>query len=210
MSDIAKYPDPQGMIARVRSRLPKDCSVRKSQYCDYVIAQRLQGIPYHAIEKWLGEKGKEHRIPQATLWRNFRATKIRIELPYAEELAEQWGGSIDMDLARELTRQILTQRRRVDHMVVQEAKKRDQAPLYTNRLIRAEMETLNNLIANLHKMMKSPMEAAEERAKAAGLLKKVTGEMDMTEEGENALVEMILSGALKLGGTDEGSPSKPS
>lgn len=210
MADIAKYPDPQGMIARVRSRLPKDCSVRKSSYCDHIIAQRLQGIPYHAIEKWLSEKGKESRISAATIWRNFKATKIRITLPYAEELAEQWGGTIDMDLARELTRQVLTQRQRVDHMVVQEAVKRRTAPLYTNKYIRAEMETLNNLIANLSKMMKNPVEAADERIKAAGMLKKVVGDMDMTEEAEASLVEMILSGALTLGGTDEGSPSKPS
>lgn len=203
---VARYPDPQGMISRVRARLPRNSSVRMSQFCDHIIAMRLQGVPYHGIEKWLQSKGKEFRIPAATIWRNFKATKIKIVLPYAEELAEKWGGGIDIDLARELSRQILVQRNRVDHMVIQEAEKRKTSPMFTNKLIRAEMETLNNLIHSMTMMLKSPMEAADERARAESLLKKVGGELELNEAAQNTLVDMILSGDLKIGGGDEPKP----
>lgn len=208
MTDIARYPDPQGMISRVKARLPKNCSVKMSPYCDYIIAQRLQGVPYQAIEKWLKERGQDFRIPAATIWRNIRATKIRINLPYAEELAEQWGGQIDLDLARELSRQILVQRQRVDHMVQQEADKRKSMPTFTNKLIRAEMETLNSLIHSLAGMLKNPMAAAEERAKADALVRKLGDGMDMTPEAEGVLTEMILSGGLKIASEQNPLPLK--
>lgn len=195
---IAKFPDPQGMISRIKARLPKNCSVKMSPYVDYILAQRMQGVPYQAIEKWLKERGTEFRIPAATIWRNIKATKIRINLPYAEELAEQWGGQIDLDLARELSRQILVQRQRVDHMVQQEVEKRKSMPTYTNKWIRAEMETLNSLIHGLAAMLKSPMAAAEERAKADALVKKLGDGLQMDEATEKVLVEMILSGGLKV------------
>lgn len=210
MSDriIAKFPDPQGMIARVKARLPKNCAVKMSPYCDYVIAQRMQGIPYESIEKWLKERGPEFRISAATIWRNFKATKIKINLPYAEELAEKWGGQIDLDLARELSRQVLVQRQRIDHMVQIEAEKRKSTPTFTNKLIRAEMETLNSLIHSLASMMKSPGDAVSERAAAEARLKKLGEGMEISEEAEKKLVDMILSGAVKVGGDEIPIPIK--
>jgi hypothetical protein len=69
-----KLPDPHGMIARVRARLPKNCSVRLSKYCDHIIAMRMQGLPFHQIETWLTEQGEAQRIPATTIWRNLQST----------------------------------------------------------------------------------------------------------------------------------------
>ena len=141
-----KLADPHGMIARIRRSLNPNCAVRLSPYCDVLISMRMQNIPYLQMEKFLIEQGKEknenYRISAPTLYRNFMKTKLNIELPYAEELAERWGGRIDLDLVRELSGQILIQRQRVDKLVRREQQMQRKTPGYHDKRIRAEQDAL--------------------------------------------------------------------
>lgn len=194
---MQRLPDPHGMIARVRSKFPPNCSIRLSKFCDHIIAMRLQGVPYQKIAEWLEEQGKEHRIPIATLWRNFKQTKMRIELPYAEEIAERWGGTIDLDVGRELAGQVMLQRMRVDKLVKAEARKQETSPTYLDKRIRFEMEVMNDMMRNLHGMMKDPVDAANERAKADAI-KGGTQPIAMSQDAEKLMEDMILSGDIKF------------
>lgn len=193
---VQKLPDPLGMISRIKSRIPKNCAVAKSQFCEIIISMRMQGLHYKQIEQWLAEQGSEHRISAPTIWRNLKKTKLAVQLPYAEELVEQWGGRIDLDLARELQGQIVAQRRRVDQMQRMEDERQKLNPRYFDKRLRGERETLVSLVKQLHSMMKSPLEAAQEALAARGLLGR--GEIRMSEDTAAVLTDMLLSGALKM------------
>ena len=67
---MGKMLDSKGIMARAKARMPVDCAVRKSQYCDEILSLRLQGFSYRKIEEWLREKGRQFAIPAATLCRN--------------------------------------------------------------------------------------------------------------------------------------------
>lgn len=194
---IQKLPDPHGMISRIKAKLPKSCAVARSQYCEIIISMRMQGVDYRAIEQWLTEQGEEHRISPTTIWRNLKKTNLTVELPYAEELAEKWGGRIDIDLARELTGQIVAQRLRVDSIQRHEVEKQRTNPRYYDRRLRQERELLASLIKTLHGMMKTPAEAARELMEGSGLLSQLS--LKMTTDAQSILKEMILSGELILG-----------
>lgn len=197
------------MISRIRAQLDKQCSVRKSPYCDHIIAMRIQGVPYKDIEKFLAEQGPQHRIPTATIWRNFQTAKLRVNVSYAVEEAERWGGSPkDLDIALETASQVLAQRRRIDDLVKAELIKKKANPNFNDKRIRAEMETLNNLIRTYFSMLKSPMEAAEERAKADQMMNGVNPKTLLSEDGEKLIAEMILNGEIKIGGDGDHAPTK--
>jgi len=198
--DLQKLPDPQGMIARVRGRLSVRCAVRKSKFCEIIISMRMQGIPYRKIEEWLIEQGEEFRISAATLFRNLKKTKLKVELPYAEEMAERWGGRIDLDFARELAGQIVAQRERVDHMQRQEIESQKSNARYFDRRLKPERELLNNMIKNIASMMKSPLEAAQEAVEANALIGALG--FKMSEDTAHLLKEMLLSGELQYGTED--------
>jgi len=202
MEQLKKIADPQGMISRIRSKMPPNCAVRKSPYCDFIIAMRMQGIAFLKIEEFLISQDKKLRISAPTIWRCFEhANKagMTVELPLAEELKERWGGSIDLDLANEMAGQVLLQRQRIDKMIRQEQKVQESKPGQFNKLIRAEMETLNSLVSTLNKMLKSPVEAAEERAKADDIRKGVAPEFEaLTPDAEAMMTDMILGGDLKV------------
>jgi len=198
--DLQKLPDPQGMIARVRGRLSVRCAVRKSKFCEIIISMRMQGIPYRKIEEWLIEQGEEYRISAATLFRNLKKTKLKVELPYAEEMAERWGGRIDLDFARELAGQIIAQRERVDHMQRQELESQKSNARYFDRRLKPERELLNNMIKNIASMMKSPLEAAQEAVEANALIGALG--FKMSEDTAHLLKEMLLSGELQYGTED--------
>lgn len=159
----------------------------------------MQGVPYDAIEEFLKQQGDKFVIPKATLWRNLQAAKKEVELPYAEEIAERWGGSIDIDAARELQRMILVQRRRVDKMVKKEEEKQKlpTSSSYFDKRIRAELETLSQMVGQYYRLMKSPMDAADERKKADEEIRKT--EVDMTPETANQLADLLLKGKLTIG-----------
>ena len=154
--EIQKLPDPHGMIARIRSRMSKRCAVRVSTFCDIIISMRMQGIPYRQIEAWLIEQGDEHRISAATILRNLTKTKLKVELSYAEELAEKWGERIDLDHARELAGQIIAQRQRVDKMQRLEIERQELNARYFDRRLKGERELLSKMIKDIAMMMKSP------------------------------------------------------
>lgn len=194
-----KLPDPIAIIAKMKKRLNPQGAVAKSPYVDVIIGMRLQGINYGAIEKWLVKQGLEHRIPASTLCRNMK--HLQVELPYAEELAEKYGGRIDLDLGRELAGQIIQQRARVDNLQRNEILIQTEGlngqqpnPRYHDKRIKPERELLASLIKDLHGMMKSPLEAAEEAMQADA----VAG-VEVSEDGEAVIREMILSGDIKLG-----------
>lgn len=198
---VQKLADPIGMIARIKSGLPKNCAVSRSSYCEIIISMRMQGMHFRAIEDWLIEQGPEHRISAPTIWRNLRKTKLRVELPYAEELAEQWGGRFDIDLSRELTGQVYSQRQRVDKLQRLEKSRQEKHPGYFDKRILKERQLLSDLIARLHGMMKSPLEAAEEVIRARGLLGK--NKLKVSEDAASLLTRMILDGDLSIQELDE-------
>jgi len=198
VKQIQSLPDPAGMISRIKSRLAKNCAVKNSPFCEVIISMRMQGVDYRAIESWLIEQGPEHRISSVTIWRNLKSTKLKVELPYAEELAEKWGGRIDLDLARELSGQIIAQRLRVDSLQRKEIEKQKTVPGYHDKRIMRERMALSDLVRNLHAMMKSPIDAAREAIEAGELGRSAQPTLSIT--GEAAVRELILSGDLKLGG----------
>lgn len=201
--EIQKLPDPHGMIARVKGRMSKNCSVRISLYCDIIISMRMQGIPYRQIEAWLIDQGDEHRISASTLYRNLTKTKLKVDLPYAEELAEKWGERIDLDHARELAGQIIAQRKRVDKLQRLEEELQKHNQRYFDRRLKPERELLMNMIKTMAAMMKSPLEAAQEAMEAGALMGAIG--FSMTEDATTVLKDMLLSGELQYGELDETS-----
>ena len=199
--EIQKLPDPHGMIARVKGRMSKNCAVRISLYCDIIISMRMQGIPYRQIEAWLIDQGDEYRISASTLYRNLTKTKLKVDLPYAEELAEKWGERIDLDHARELAGQILAQRKRVDKLQRLEEETQKKNERYFDRRLKPERELLMNMIKTMVVMMKSPLEAAQEAMEASALMGTIG--FSMTEDATSVLKDMLLSGELQYGELDE-------
>ena len=160
---VQRLPDPHGMIARIKARMNRNCAVRISPYCEVIVSMRMQGINFRSIEEWLIEQGPEHRISAATLCRNLKQSKMVVELNKAEELAEQWGGRIDLDLVREISGQILLQRKRVDKLQVREEKRQAGGEInYLDKRIRQERALLVEMVKTLFSMMKTPLEAAVE------------------------------------------------
>lgn len=186
-----RLPDPLSEILRLKRKLNPKSSVAKSPFCDVIISMRMQGVNYHRIEKWLEQQGKEHRIPASTICRNTK--HLEINLPYAEEMAERWGGRIDLDLARELAGQIVLQRTRVDRLQKQEDATQQGNPKYSDKRIRSERELLTIMIKELHAMMKNPLEAAMEAVAADQ-----QGKVDMSQDAQEKVAEMILNGEIKL------------
>jgi hypothetical protein len=197
LSKNVRLPDPQGMIARIKRRLKPNCSVAVSPYCETLIAMRMQSVAFLEMEKWLVQRGPEFRIPSATLCRNFKDAKAVIDMPLAEELAEQWGGSFDFNTTRMLAGQILIQRKRVDRMVRNEQKRQEESPNYMDRRIRAEMETLTIMTKNYNQMLKSPVEAARDMEEIEE--KASQQEVSLSPEALEAVTGMILSGKIKVG-----------
>jgi len=109
-----RLPDASGKIRRAKRRISKACAVMKSPFCEEIIALRLQGWSYRKIETWLIDKGEQHRIAAPTLFRNLKPIRQLESLPMAEMLAEDFGGLIEIDPAREVARSVLLQRRRVE------------------------------------------------------------------------------------------------
>lgn len=206
MTQIQRPPDPQGLIARIRSRLSPNCSVKLSPLCDHIISMRMQGVPFLEIEAWTVQQGEHLRIPSSTIWKNLKKTKLQVNLSWAEEQAEKWGGSIDLDLARELANQILTQKRRVDAMVRHEETLRKANPRYADKRIRQEIETLSSLVKTLHSMRKSPQDSLAELLAAEGKLTDTTN-LNLSEDAAAVIAQMLLTGELSVGGPDGSSNS---
>lgn len=190
-----------GMIARIRSRMSPNCAVRLSPYCDVIISMRMQGVPYRDIESWLVKQGEEHRVSAPTIWRNFKQTKLQVELPYAEELAERWGGRIDLDVVRELAGQIISQRKRIDRLLRLEEEKQKTSLGYHDKRIRGERETMVMMLRSLQAMMASPEEAAKEGMRADQMARPLEI-ADMSEDVLSLLRDALLSGELKISEPD--------
>lgn len=194
MKVAERLPDPHGFIARVRGRLPKNCAVALSPFCDTIIAMRMQGVPFRDIEKWLVEQGPEYRVPSPTIYRNLKRCRLQVDLPYAEELAERWGGRIDLDLVRELSGMIVVQRQRIDKLVRGELNQQKNNPRYHDKRISREIQTLESLTKTLQVMLKNPDEAVEERMKADKM--KLAQSFDVSPEALTVIKDLILGGGL--------------
>jgi len=201
MKQIQRLPDPQGMIARIKGRIPKNCAVRVSPYCEVIISMRMQGINFRKIEEWLIDQGPEHRIAASTICRNIKQSQIIVELSKVEEMAEQWGGRIDLDLLRELAGQIILQRKRVDILQTREEEKQQDSKYYMDKRIRHERALLVDMVKTLFSMMKTPLEVAVEAFEAAALFGPV--QMDVNEDAMAVIRDLILSGELALAPSDE-------
>jgi len=199
--EVQKLPDPHGMIGRIRARMSKNCAVKKSPYCDIIISMRMQGIPYRQIEAWLIDQGDEYRISASTLLRNLTKTKLKVELSYAETLAEQWGERIDLDHARELAGQIIAQRKRVDKMQLLEEESQTKRPRYFDRRLKGERELLSKMLKDMGQLMKSPLEAAQEAMEAGALMGAIG--FKMSEDATAMLTDLLITGELRYGELDE-------
>jgi len=205
--EIQKLPDPHGMIARIRARMSKNCAVRKSPYCDIIISMRMQGIPYRQIEAWLIDQADEYRISASTLMRNLTKTKLKVELSYAESLAEKWGERIDLDHARELAGQIIAQRQRVDKMQVLEIERQKESPRFFDRRLKGERELLSKMLKDMAQLMKSPLEAAQEAMEAGALMGAIG--FKMSEDATAMVKDLLLTGDLQYGEIDPTSEYGP-
>lgn len=208
MSKRARLPDPVGMIRRIKVKMQPNCSVRKSKYCEQIIAMRMQGITFQEIDNWLTEQGIEHRIPASTIWKNFKGTKMRIDLTHAEEIAEKWGGTIEISPLRELAAQIMIQKRRIDKLIRRELKEQEKDGRYGyhDRRIKVEMDSFRESVKTFQTLSLGPVEAAEE-ARRAEENAIATSKVTMSKDGEEVLVQLILSGDLNLGELDD-TPTK--
>lgn len=190
-----KLPDPLREIARHKKKLNPKSSVAKSKFVDIIISMRMQGVPPQKIEEWLKAQGPEYRIPATTIWRNTK--NLEFSVSYIEELAERWGGRIDLDLGRELAGQIIQQRNRIDSLQRDEVEKQKKNPRYLDRRIRGERELLTLMIKEMYGLMKDPMAAALEALAADSTI-----EVEMTTDGQKLLEQMLLDGDLKIGSHD--------
>lgn len=194
---LQEIPDPHNKIASIRSKLSRKSRVKKSFYCDHIIALRLQGNSFQKISKWLSDQGEEFYISAVTLAQTFKNVQAEYSLPYAEELAERFGGEVDFDAAHELKRIALIQRHRVDKMTrAEEENQLTGKPYYFNTRIKFEIQTLADLIKQFHGLMKNPLEAAEERSQAEALLHSVDDSDNVNAELAAFIEKSILEGTL--------------
>ena len=163
-----KLADPQGMIARIRNRLSKNCVTRRSPFVDYIISMRMQGVPFLEIERWPIQQGQEYRIAASTLCRQLNNTKLVVDLTYAEAMLEKRGEFIEINVIREISNNIVTQKLRIDQLVKAEQDKRGKQGYesYSDKRIRAEMIVYNDMLAKLHNMLKELPEGAARAARA--------------------------------------------
>lgn len=196
-----KLPDSKGRIARAKAKMPLACSVRRSQYCDDIIALRLQGHPFRKIEDWLRKKGLEFVIPAATLARNLMKGlgKEGDYLPVYEQEAEKVGGEIPLDPRRTLAGQAYIQRLRIDSMIRAENEKRRTRPGYANPRIRQEMETY---LALVEAAAKYEEEFGKEKVDPS------KGNSNLTSEAEEVIASLIINGGVTVPGTVV-TPKKP-
>lgn len=197
---MSKVIDTQGKLARAKSHMPSQCSVRKSPLCDEILSLRLQGYSYKKIEVWLRSQGEGMMIPAATLCRNLQKAFQGDQdfMPAYEEVAEAHGGDIALDPGRTLAGQALIQRMRIDYMVRQENDRRKVKPGYSNPRIRQEMETYLQLV---NAAAQYETEKAQEEGSISG------GNSQMTPEAEAALAELIMSGKITMPGVTVGKPN---
>lgn len=200
--EIKLLADPHGIIAKIRARMSRDCAVRRSPYCDHVIAKRLQGISYTKIRDWLWDQNPDLAIPVPTLARNLaKAVKLsEMDQSVAEQIAEMWGGSLEFDLERTIAGQALVQRQRIDDMVKAEKERKKVKSGYMNPRIRQEMETLSSLLAQLERIKgaRDKEEAGKEILTGKEVEESEIGKITMDKDGEQALTELILQGRLKI------------
>jgi len=197
-----KLADPVGMIARIRNKLVKQGAVRRSPFCDYIISMRLQGVPYLDIERWLIQQGPEYRISAPTICKQLNATKLNVDLTYAEKMLEDKGEFVEINLVREMSNNIITQKLRLDQLVKSEQKKRQESGFenYSDRRIRGEMMVMNDLIRNLHEILaKMPAEAA---AAAKSAAEDAAKHLDISPDAEALLVDLIVNDEIKYLGAD--------
>lgn len=175
--------------------MSQNCSVVRSKFCDMIIAMRLEGHSLRKIAAWLKEQGMEYIIPAATIDRNLKSSGVNLNLPYGEELAETWGGDIEIDVARELARSILIQRKRIDRFVRLEDEISRTKRGHVDRRIKGEITVLNRLIDSFQALLDDPMEAAKRLSQVE---RDMVPTVEMSEESERVMTDLILKGGLSL------------
>jgi len=194
-------PDPHGLIGRVRSRLNKACAIRQSPFCDVIISMRLQAIPYRDIEKWLIEQGQEYRISAPTIFRNLKETKVQVNLSWAEEMIEKMGGTVTIDIIREMSQNIYTQKQRVDTLVRNEKEKQKVNPAYSDKRVRQEMVVQNDMLTKLHAMLaKVPGSAVDKMEEDIKKLEQ--NGIGLTQDASDVLTDLIINGDIVIGVND--------
>lgn len=193
----SRLADPAGKIAGIRAKLNPRCAVRKSRYCEILISQFLQGMPYQEMEAWTERQGPEHRISTTTIWRNFMKAGLAASKTMVEEQVEANGGVIHLDLVREAKQNILMQKQRIDHLVRSETEKRTRQGFehYHDKRIAQEIKLQQEMIAALAKMIADethlhPEDAEETKARQSPL--------HLSEEAKPVLADMLINEEIKL------------
>src|SRR5437867_1017666 len=110
---VEEIPDPTGRIARAVKALKRDCLVRQSPLCEWIISRRLAGDSYPEISEGLQKFGRQYWISKSTIHRNLQRTELDKHVPQGVLIAEGYGGDLEIDVVREVSLQILSQRQRV-------------------------------------------------------------------------------------------------
>jgi len=193
-------------LSLLKKRLSPQCAVRKSPFCEQIIAMRLKRVPCREIEQWLIGQGKDYRISYATVNRNLLTAGINPDLSFGEAKIEEWGGDPELDLSRELASLILAQKNRVDLLVNVENERNQNrrkggAPYIDRRLAR-EMELFKAMLADHHRMER------ENKQGDKGIVDSRMIGVILTEDARTVLTEMLLHGEIKLdaGSDDADSP----
>lgn len=195
---VERPADPTGVIAKVRGRMPRDCSVRQSAFCDHIIAMRMQGVSYGKIAAWLVEQDPNEFIPPGTLFRNLKKGfgTMQVQLPLYEEKADKWGGSLHIDVEREVAGAILLQRGRLDRMLRMEGKIQKEKPGYRDTRLRGEMELLTEQLALLHEVQKDLTAVNDAKKQTEKALH--GSNLVLTAEAETLMLSLVLQGKIGL------------
>jgi hypothetical protein len=210
---VQELPDPQGFIKKIRDSLKPECAVARSPFCDHIISQRMQKVPFKRIEEWLSNQGngdENFRITASSLCKNFKDTRLSVSLSYAEDLIDRSGGSVHLDCVYELAMSVITQKRRVDSLTrseksVQESQdlKDHQNRIYLDERIKSEYELLLKMMSQFGKLTeKLPEEVLKERHSKLEELER--GSLAMSPSVVKSLSDMIVSGDISL---NRGVPS---
>lgn len=196
--------DGDGRILRIRQHLRVKCALRKSPYCDWIIALRLQGVTYPQLSRWLFER--DYGMPIATLCVNLK----NIAVPNRTREADAIGGRFGTDEEAELEGQIAMLRGRIDKMHNYEKARQAGSPGnpkanppipamapepgYYHPRIERTSEIMQNAIVNLATLR----ERAAERAASESPKDKKTLQNAISAEAMDVIRGLYLTGQIRL------------
>lgn len=142
------------VLDRIRSKMSASCSVRRSPFCNDIIAMRLGGTPFSRISQWLSTKGKEFEISPSTLESNIKPAMVKARvlekdfMMLAVEAQERLGTVFSTDIMLEFDGMVYTQKYRIDYLLRKEKGRQqtDPSTTYSDRRIGKEIKLLADIL----------------------------------------------------------------